>query len=83
MAVKIAGGLTIVQDTREALCPEMPARAKQYAGAEYELPVSKIAELLVWAAGQGTAAETAAAVWKNGNCCGFAAGKDPPTRPSR
>src|SRR6266853_298703 len=38
MAVKIAGGLTVVQDTREALCPEMPSRAKQYAGAENEMP---------------------------------------------
>jgi two-component system, chemotaxis family, protein-glutamate methylesterase/glutaminase len=47
MAVKIAGGLTVVQDTREALCPEMPLRAKQYAGAEYELPVAQIAELPV------------------------------------
>jgi len=32
MAVKIAGGLTVVQDTSEALCPEMPSRAKLYCG---------------------------------------------------
>jgi two-component system chemotaxis response regulator CheB len=57
MAVKIAEGLTVVQDTREALCPEMPSRAKQYAGAEYELPVAKIADLLVEAtSNQGASA---------------------------
>lgn len=47
MAVKIAGGLAVVQDRREAICPEMPTRAKQYAKADYELTVKEIAELLV------------------------------------
>ena len=47
MAVKMAGGLAVVQDQREAHCPEMPKRAKQYAKAEHELKVAKIAELLV------------------------------------
>jgi len=60
MAVKIAGGMTVVQDTSEALCPEMPSRAKLYAGAEYELPVARIAELLVEATSNQGASGAAA-----------------------
>jgi two-component system chemotaxis response regulator CheB len=47
MAVKVKGGLTIVQDPSEALAPEMPNRAIQYAGPDYVLPVQEIAQLLV------------------------------------
>ena len=47
MAVKMAGGLTVVQDASEAEYPEMPQRAKRYAGADYELRMAEIAELLV------------------------------------
>lgn len=57
MAVKMRGGLTVVQDTGEALCPEMPTRAKHYADAEYELPVAEIANLLVREAGRGESRE--------------------------
>lgn len=47
MAVKMAGGLTVVQDAREAEYPEMPQRAKRYAGADHELPIAEIAKLLM------------------------------------
>jgi two-component system chemotaxis response regulator CheB len=59
MAVKMRGGLTVVQDTTEALCPEMPRRAKEYADAEYELPVAEIAELLVRETNKRTATDFA------------------------
>jgi two-component system chemotaxis response regulator CheB len=46
MAIKMAGGLAIVQDPAEAICPEMPSRAIQYAGADRVLRVQEIAGLL-------------------------------------
>ena len=46
MAVNIKGGLTIVQDPSEALAPEMPNNAIQYAGPDYVLPIQEIAQLL-------------------------------------
>jgi two-component system, chemotaxis family, protein-glutamate methylesterase/glutaminase len=46
MAVKMWGGLTVVQSAEEALSPEMPTKAKYYASAEYELPVREIAKML-------------------------------------
>ena len=57
MAVKLKGGLTVVQDRKEALCPEMPMRAQQYADADYELPVAEIAKLLVKATSESEAIE--------------------------
>lgn len=47
MAIKMRGGLTVVQGTSEALYTEMPTRAKAYAGADYELPAAEIADLLI------------------------------------
>lgn len=47
MAVKLKGGLAVVQDPAEAAFPEMPERAWQYAGAEYVLPISGIRQLLL------------------------------------
>jgi two-component system chemotaxis response regulator CheB len=58
MAIKMRGGLTVVQDRNEALSPEMPTRAKEYADAEYELPVAQIAELLVREVGSGAREKT-------------------------
>jgi two-component system, chemotaxis family, protein-glutamate methylesterase/glutaminase len=46
MAVKIRGGLGIVQDPSEAFCPEMPSRALHYASADYVLQAEEIGELL-------------------------------------
>lgn len=47
LAVKMAGGLTVVQDPAEAVCPEMPSRAIRYAGAEHVLRIAEIAKLIV------------------------------------
>jgi two-component system chemotaxis response regulator CheB len=57
MAVKMRGGLAIVQDTSEALYPEMPRKAKAYADANYELPVAQISELLAKTCANGTRAK--------------------------
>lgn len=57
MAVKMRGGPTIVQDGEEALCPEMPMRARKYADADHELPVAEIAKLLVEATSESQAIE--------------------------
>jgi len=47
MAIRMRGGLGVVQDPVEASYPEMPARALQYAGADCVLRVKDIAKLLV------------------------------------
>lgn len=47
MAVKMNGGLTIVQDPAEAASPEMPSRAIQYAAPSFILPLQGIADLLI------------------------------------
>lgn len=46
MAIKMRGGLAVVQDPAEALCPEMPRVAGDYVGADHVLPVAGIASLL-------------------------------------
>lgn len=57
MAIKMKGGLTVVQDRVEALYPEMPMQARKYADADYELPVAEIAKLLVKATSESEAIE--------------------------
>ena len=52
MAIKMRGGMAIVQDPREAICGEMPSRAIQYAGADYVVKVTEIPELLSKLAGK-------------------------------
>lgn len=47
MAVRMRGGLAVVQDPAEAIYPEMPARAIQYSGADCILKVNDIANLIV------------------------------------
>ena len=59
MAVKMVGGLTVVQARHEAMNPEMPMRAKHYADAENELPVAEIAELLIAETEKGPTAREA------------------------
>lgn len=46
MAVKMKGGLTVVQDPAEAMAPEMPSRAIRYASPEYVLSVQEIGDLV-------------------------------------
>jgi two-component system, chemotaxis family, protein-glutamate methylesterase/glutaminase len=46
MAVKMRGGLAVVQEPAEASYPEMPMQAIQHSGADFVLPIKRIAELL-------------------------------------
>ncbi len=45
-AVKMCGGITVVQDPLDALSASMPTSALRYVGADFVLPVSEIAPLL-------------------------------------
>jgi two-component system, chemotaxis family, protein-glutamate methylesterase/glutaminase len=47
MAIRMRGGLAVVQDPAEASYPEMPARALQYSGADCAMPAKDMAKLLV------------------------------------
>ena len=47
MAIRMRGGLGVVQDPVEASYPEMPAHALQYSGADCVLRVNEMANLLV------------------------------------
>ena len=47
MAVRMRGGLAVVQDPAEAVYAEMPARAIQYSGADCILRVEDMAKLIV------------------------------------
>jgi two-component system chemotaxis response regulator CheB len=47
LVVRTRGGLALVQDPSAARASEMPKRALEYAGADYVLPVSKIAPKLI------------------------------------
>lgn len=51
--IKSRGGITVVQDPKEAQAPWMPANALRNARVDHCLPVSKIARLLVKLAGHG------------------------------
>jgi two-component system, chemotaxis family, protein-glutamate methylesterase/glutaminase len=46
MAVKMRGGLAVVQEPTEAVYSEMPIRAIQHSSADFVLPVKEIVELL-------------------------------------
>jgi len=47
LAVRTRGGQAIVQDPVDARASEMPKRALEYAGADYVLPLAKIAPKLI------------------------------------
>lgn len=47
LAIKRAGGLTIVQDPNDARVPNMPLNALERAHADYSLPADEIGPLLV------------------------------------
>jgi two-component system, chemotaxis family, protein-glutamate methylesterase/glutaminase len=49
-AIKVRGGLTIVQDPEDALYPAMPLSAIEYVDPDYVLPAGGIAELVAGAA---------------------------------
>jgi two-component system chemotaxis response regulator CheB len=47
MAIKMKGGLAVVQDPAEAAFPDMPEHALEYAHAEYVLPVARMQQLIL------------------------------------
>jgi two-component system, chemotaxis family, protein-glutamate methylesterase/glutaminase len=47
MAVRMRGGLAVVQDPREAMYPDMPSHAMQYAGADCVVRTNNLANLIV------------------------------------
>jgi len=60
LAVKDAGGLTVVQDPDDAVCPDMPASAFEAVQPDYSVPVGDLAELLVHLVGADAASESLA-----------------------
>lgn len=44
--IKRKGGIAVVQDPRDTLCPSMPQSAREYVDVDYTLPLKKIAPLL-------------------------------------
>jgi two-component system chemotaxis response regulator CheB len=57
-AIKIQGGLAVVQDPDEAQAPSMPRSALRYVQVDHRLPLSQIAPLLVRLAAEQTIPET-------------------------
>src|SRR5262249_45329043 len=47
MAIRLQGGVAIVQDPREAACPSMPRTALEHGAVDYTLPVNEMAAALV------------------------------------
>jgi two-component system chemotaxis response regulator CheB len=46
MTIKSLGGVTVVQDPKEAFCPDMPQSAIDHVKVDYILPISGMAPLL-------------------------------------
>ena len=47
IAVKKEGGVAVVQDPRDALCPDMPRSALEFVAADHCVPMAEMASLLV------------------------------------
>ncbi|WP_434386403.1 chemotaxis protein CheB [Melittangium boletus] len=47
MAVKNRGGLAVVQDPREAFCPDMPRSAMEFVKVDHCVPLAELGALLV------------------------------------
>lgn len=47
LAVKAQGGLAVVQDPRDAYCPDMPRSALEYVQVDHCVPLAELGELLV------------------------------------
>src|SRR4029077_17860731 len=58
LAIRLQGGVTIVQDPAEAIYPSMPRTALEHGAADAVLPVQEIASTLVRLVNQPTAGET-------------------------
>lgn len=52
LTVKALGGLAIVQEPREAFCPDMPRSAIEHVKVDYILPLSQIAPVLARLTGE-------------------------------
>jgi two-component system chemotaxis response regulator CheB len=55
--VKERGGLTVVQDPRDALYSDMPSKALRQVGADFKVPLADLPQLLARLAGEPVEAE--------------------------
>jgi two-component system, chemotaxis family, protein-glutamate methylesterase/glutaminase len=58
MAVKREGGLAVVQDPRDAFCPDMPRSALEYVAVDHSVPLADMGALLTRLVGLSAAPRT-------------------------